>query len=120
MPDQSSLYDLILMLSTEGDDEARAQLVQETLDAIPAGGGTLERHDDWGRRQMTFRIRHQPEAYYHLLQFSGPTSLLDSLTHTLHIADGILRFRIIKNLPGQPPVPDAPAAVVAGVPLSED
>jgi small subunit ribosomal protein S6 len=62
---------------------------------------------------MTFQIRHQPDAEYHLLQFTGPPSLLESLSHTLRITDGVLRFRIIKVLPGQPAPPDSPPPVIA-------
>lgn len=70
---------------------------------------------DWGRRPTTFRINHQTEAEYHLLQFAGPPSLLESLSHNLHIADGVLRFRIIKVLPGTPAAPDAPPPVLVGI-----
>jgi small subunit ribosomal protein S6 len=116
MPEQSPLYDLMLLLSNEVEDERRAQIVADVLEAIPAGGGTLERHDRWGTRQLTFRIQHQSDAEYHLLQFTGPASLLESLSHTLHITDGVLRFRIIKNLPGTPAAPDvAPAQAIAAV-----
>jgi small subunit ribosomal protein S6 len=100
------------------EEERRQQILTEVVDAVPAGGGTIERNDDWGMRQMTYAINHQPSAEYHLIQFQGPTSLLESLNHTLHITDGVLRFRIIKNLPGTPPAPDAPAPVVAAAPAS--
>ena len=113
MPEQSPLYDLMLMLSSEVEEERRQQILQEVLAAIPAGGGTVERNDDWGVRPMTYAIKHQPSAEYHLIQFQGPTSLLESLSHTLHITDGVLRFRVIKNLPGTPPAPEAPVPAVA-------
>ena len=55
-----------------------------------------------GPAPMTYRINHQAEAEYHLLQFTGPPALLESLSHSLRIADAVLRFRIIKVLPGTP------------------
>ena len=61
---------------------------------------------------MTFEIRHQPDAEYRLLQFSGPPSLLDNLSHSLRINDRVLRFRIIKVVPGTPPAPDTPPPVI--------
>ena len=64
---------------------------------------------------MTFRINHQREAAYHMLQFTGPVALLESLSHSLRIADGVLRFRIIKVAPGTPPAPETPPPVIAGV-----
>jgi small subunit ribosomal protein S6 len=108
------LYDLVLLLSMESDDAARAKIVSDVETAITAAGGSLSRNQAWGRRPTTYRIRHETEAEYHLLQFTGPTSLLDSLSHTLRIADDVLRFRIIKVIPGTPDAPATAPPVVAG------
>ncbi len=90
------------------------KIVADVETAIGAAGGSVERKDDWGVRPLTFRINHETEADYHLLQFTGPTSLLESLSHSLRIADNVLRFRIIKDLPGTPAAPESPPPVIAG------
>ena len=113
MPDTATLYDLTLLLSLSAPDEQRAKIVSDVETAISAGGGSVERRDDWGQRPLAYRINHEAEAEYHLLQFTGPTSLLESLTHSLRIADGVLRFRIIRVLPGTPPAPDSAPPIVA-------
>ena len=105
MAKEPTIYDLMLLLSTSAEDERRAQILANVEAAIQNGGGTIERNDDWGSRPLPYRIAHQREAEYHLLQFSGPTSLLEALSHDLRIADGVLRFRIIKVLPGSPTRP---------------
>ena len=61
-------------------------------------------------------MRKHTEADYHLIQFRGPSALLEQLDHNLKITDGILRFRIIKLRPaprrrrtcGPPPWPRLP------------
>jgi small subunit ribosomal protein S6 len=113
MPHPPTIYDLVLMLSVNAEDEARAKVLTDVQSAITTAGGTVERHQPWGRRPMTYPIKHQPEAEYHLLQFAGPAALLESLSHSLRIADEVLRFRIIKVLAGTPPPPDAPPPVLA-------
>jgi small subunit ribosomal protein S6 len=113
MPTQQTIYDLVLLLSTGAADEDRAKILADVESAISAAGGSLERNQDWGTRPMAFRINHQNDAEYHLLQFTGPTSLLESLSHSLRISDDVLRFRIIKVIPGTPPVSDSPPPVVA-------
>ena len=113
MPEATPIYDLVLLLSTAAPEEQRAKILADVESAIPAGGGSIERQDNWGTRPLAFRIDHQTDADYHLLQFSGPSSLLESLSHSLRIDDGVLRFRIIKVLPGQPPAPDSPPPVIA-------
>jgi small subunit ribosomal protein S6 len=114
MPDSDTLYDLILLLSLESDDDARAKVVSDVEAAISGGGGTLVRNQAWGRRPTAFPIRHQSEAEYHLLQFNGPATLLDSLSHSLGIADEVLRFRIIKVIPGTPEPPESAPPVLVG------
>jgi small subunit ribosomal protein S6 len=116
MTQDSPLYDLVLLLSMESDDDARAKMVTDVEGAIVAAGGSVSLNQSWGRRPTTYRIRHEAEAEYHLLQFTGPPSLLDSLSHTLRIADEVLRFRIVRVLPGTPPAPaSAPPVLVAAV-----
>ncbi len=115
MATQPTIYDLVLLLSTNAEDERRAQILANVEESISRGGGSIERNDDWGSRPLPYRIQHQREAEYHLLQFSGPPSLLETLSHDLRIADGVLRFRIIKVLPGQPKAPESAPPVVAQV-----
>jgi ribosomal protein S6 len=70
-------------------------------------------------RTLAFEINHQTDAEYRLLQFTAPPALLEALFYNLKILDGVLRFRIIKVLPGTPPPPDAPAPVAAAATPSE-
>ncbi len=114
MPAPPRLYDLVLVLSTTVEDERRATIVSDVAAQITGGGGTVERKDDWHTRPLTYEIRHQGEGEYHLLQFTGAGSLLDAISHNLRIDDAVLRFRIIRVLPGTPPPPDAPPPVLAG------
>jgi small subunit ribosomal protein S6 len=104
----------MLVLSTTVEDERRAKIVSDVEAQITGGGGTVERKDDWHTRPLTYEIRHQTEGEYHLLQFTGAASLIDAVSHNLRIDDAVLRFRIIKVLPGTPPPPDAPPPALAG------
>jgi small subunit ribosomal protein S6 len=115
MAEQSPLYDLLLLLSSDAPAEQRERILSMVQSAIQRANGTVERDDDWGRRPLAYEIRHQPEAEYHLLQFRAPGSLIDELSHTLRITDGVLRVRIIKVRPGTPDVKSSPPPVVAAV-----
>ncbi|HWD63747.1 MAG TPA: 30S ribosomal protein S6 [Solirubrobacteraceae bacterium] len=116
MPSDPIVYDLVLLLSLESDEDARGKILSDVESAITGAGGSVSRNQAWGRRPTAYPIRHQSEAEFHLVQFSGPTSLLDSLSHSLGIADEVLRFRIIKVLPGTPPAPDSAPPVLVGSP----
>lgn len=115
MAKEAPIYDLMLMLSTSAEDEQRAKVLSDVESSITGAGGSIERNDDWGQRPMAYEIRHQPEADYHLLQFKAPPTLIEELSHTLRITDGVLRFRVIKVRPGTPDAPSSPPPVVAAV-----
>jgi small subunit ribosomal protein S6 len=99
-------YDLVLLLDTEVEADVRAKIVADASAAIGAQGELL-RHDGWGDRALTYPIDHKTTAEYHLLQFHASTpELLRGLDRSLRIADGVVRFRIVKLKPGTPAAPD--------------
>lgn len=115
MAEQTRRYDLVLVLSTDAEDDRRAKIVSDVTEQITAAGGEVARNDDWRQRPLAYEIAHHKEGEYHLLQFSAPTPVLESLSHNLRIDDAVLRFRIIRELPGTPAAPEsAPPVVAAG------
>jgi small subunit ribosomal protein S6 len=118
MATEAPLYDLVLLLSADAEDSTRSKILSDVESAISGAGGSVERNDDWGRRPMAYEIRHQPEAEYHLLQFHAPGSLIEELSHTLRITDGVVRHRVIKVRPGTPEAPTS-IPVVATPPGSQ-
>jgi small subunit ribosomal protein S6 len=112
MATEPSVYDLVLLLDTQEDDERRTQILDNVQAAIEKGGELVGRHD-WGVRPTVYEIQKRADADYHLFQFHGDVALLEQLDHTLKITDGVLRFRIIKLRAGTPPPPDLGTAAVA-------
>jgi small subunit ribosomal protein S6 len=120
MAAEKPIYDLVLLLDTGAADDVRSKLVSDTRKSIESGGELVGYHE-WGVRALAYPIDRRTDAEYHLFQFHpGSAELLESLARTLHIADGVLRHRIIKLDPGTPPPPQirpeprtAPAAATA-------
>jgi small subunit ribosomal protein S6 len=106
MPAQNPTYDLMLLLDTAAPEEQRAKVLAEAERIITANGATVIGKHDWGTRRTAFEIRHKNDAEYHLLQFQGGPEVPAALDRYLRIADGVVRFRVIKLRPGTPPPPD--------------
>ena len=100
MPDETSIYELTLLLSTDADKDARARILGDIEAAIQRGGGSVVNDNAWGTRTLAYRIDRHDDAEFHLLELTAPPNLLTDLGHTLRITDGVLRFRIIKAIPG--------------------
>jgi small subunit ribosomal protein S6 len=118
MATEPPVYDLVLLLDTQVDEERRTEILDNVQAAIEKSGDVVGRHD-WGVRPTVYEIHKRPDADYHLFQFHGGVDLLEQLDHTLKITDGVLRFRIIKLRAGTPPPPEMGAAAVAAAPAGE-
>jgi small subunit ribosomal protein S6 len=103
MTDHKPIYDLVLLLDLGAEEDRRAKIVADARAAISAEG-ELVGDQAWGTRPLSYEIDHREAADYHLLQFSGPPSLIAALEHTLRITDGVIRYRVIKLPPGSTPV----------------
>ena len=116
MTQTAPVYDLTLVLDPRIEEGARAKIVADARAAVQAQGELL-RHDEWGERPLAYPINRSSSGEYHLLQFhAGSADLLAELNHTLHITDGILRFRLIKLRPGVPEAPEMGSAASAARP----
>jgi len=104
------IYDLMMLLDLETEDTVRAKVLADTVTTIEQHG-EIVRQDDWGERPLAYPIDKRKSADYHLVQFhTSDMSLLSGLERTLHITDGVLRFRLIKLRPGVPAPPDLRAS----------
>ena len=115
----SRLYDLMLLVDSSAPEDRQKAIVGE-VESLLESGGTIAGSYDWGSRRIAFEIDHRPEAAYQLFQFEGDNALLDRLNHSLKIMDGVLRYRIIRQGPGAPPVPPSPEPIRAQRPEEPD
>jgi small subunit ribosomal protein S6 len=110
MPSKNATYDLMLLLDTAAPDEQKAKVLADAERILESSGATVVSKHDWGVRRTAFEIRHKNDAEYHLLQFTGGPEVPAALDRYLRIADGVVRFRVIKLRPGTPAPPDLRAA----------
>jgi small subunit ribosomal protein S6 len=103
-------YDLMLLLDLESTEDDRAKALADAERIIASGGELIGTHE-WGVRELAYEIRHQDSADYRLFQFHvNDKAMLAELDRTLSIADGVLRYRVIRLAPGTPEPPDPGAA----------
>ena len=121
MATEQPIYDLMLLLDPEAEEERRTNILASLEQIIDRQGAVVSRHD-WGLRPTATEVLHpgsplevrkRGDADYHLLQFQGTPDLLTQLNHALKITDGVSRFRIIKLRKGTPAPPDLAASATA-------
>ncbi len=129
-------YEILLMLDPELSEEQQGVIIARTRELIETSGGTVDRHDAWGRRKLAYEINKKGEGTYHLLLFSCAAETLDEVSRVLKIDDTVMRHMATRRSQGvpvdivgpPPPAPPEPAPfrpapskpVAVAVPASED
>ena len=113
-------YEILLLLAPELSEEKQTEIVDRVRTLIEQGGGTVERHDPWGRRKLAYPIAKQEDGIYHLLDFTAEPETLDELTRVLKIDDDVLRHMATRRPERGPAEPVAAGAAIgdhAGEPV---
>ena len=108
-------YEILLMLDPELSDEKQAETVTRARELIEKGGGTVDRHDVWGRRKLAYEIGHKSDGSYHLLLFTASPETLEEISRVLKIDDTVMRHLATRRYAGSPGQP-----IAVGAPGSED
>jgi small subunit ribosomal protein S6 len=79
------------LLDPDLPEERQAEVVARVRDLVGKGGGTFDRHDEWGRRKLAYEIGKKGDGFYHLVHVSCAPETLDEVSRVLKIDDGVMR-----------------------------
>ena len=88
-------YEVMYVIDTTLDDQARAALINRFSELVVANGGQVDRVDEWGKRRLAYAINYKTEGYYVLMSFTSEPSFPRELDRKLRIADGVMRSLIV-------------------------
>lgn len=92
----TSKYEVALVLSVAGGDEA-VNALKEKFNDLMAKNGTVENVDDWGKRRLAYLINDEAEGHYVITTFESTAEFPAELERVAKITDGVLRTMIIKK-----------------------
>jgi small subunit ribosomal protein S6 len=85
----------MLILPAEADESVVTQAVDRITKVVAEQGGEVGKIDRWGRRRLAFEIAKQNEGYYVVVEFTAEPEAITELERTLHLADEVLRFKVV-------------------------
>jgi len=91
-------YELVYIIDTAVEEEARKALIDRFNGIITENGGTVDKVEEWGKRRLAYAIDYKTEGYYVLVNFSAEASLPLELERNLKINDKVLRYQTIRIL----------------------
>lgn len=108
-------YEILVLLDPDLPEEKQGEVVARARALVEQGGGTVERHDAWGRRKLAYEIDKKGDGSYHLLYVGCTPETLDEVSRVLKIDDAVMRHMATRRIATGPG-----GTVAVGAPLSDD
>lgn len=89
-------YELVYVINPNAGEEAASGLHAQVEEIVKSRGGQIDKTDNWGRRRLAYEIDRNKEGTYVLQVLSGPGAMVGELDRRLKVADGILRYLIVR------------------------
>lgn len=97
LPDVQS-YELMFIVSPEIGEADSTKKLEEIKNAIATAGGKITAEDNWGMREMAFRIRKQERGIYFVVNFNlEERSKIAEFEKMLFLDNVILRHMLMKT-----------------------
>ena len=90
-------YEMLYILSTKLEDEAKEAVIAKFQSIVTAAGGTVESVDKWGVKKLAYAINYQSEGYYVLMTFECASNVIAEITRVANITEGMLRQMVTKR-----------------------
>ncbi len=107
---QARTYEVVVIFDPESGPEVTEELIQRASAQAGSAGTEVLSVEHWGKRQLAYEIRHKSEGNYVLLTARGAPAGVQDMSRMLHLADEVLRHKVIRVPDGAPSaMPDAQA-----------
>lgn len=89
-------YEMLILLRSDMEDEAREAELKKYADIVTSMGGTVEATDKWGVKKTTYAINFKADAFYALMTFLADGNTVKELDRVAGLSGDVLRRMITK------------------------
>jgi small subunit ribosomal protein S6 len=87
-------YEIVFLVHPDQSEQVPA-MVERYRTMITAGGGSVHRLEDWGRRQLAHSINKVHKAHYVLMNVECDQPTLTELVGAFRFSDAVLRHLVM-------------------------
>jgi small subunit ribosomal protein S6 len=89
-------YELMLILDPELEERTVAPSIDQFLNVVRQGGGSVEKVDIWGRRRLAYEIAKKSEGIYAVVDLTAEPDVVKELDRQLNLNEAVLRTKVIR------------------------
>jgi small subunit ribosomal protein S6 len=103
-----TLYETLFVVHPEKGPRMK-EFIERFKKVIEGQDGSVTDIDEWGSRDLAYRIEKQARGYYTLIRYNASGRAVDELERNLRMTDGILRYLTVRADASTPTIsPSAP------------
>jgi len=99
------LYETLFIVHPDQASKAK-EWVDRFKRVVEESDGTISHVEEWGLKEMTYRIQKQKRGYYVLFQHVSSARGVEELERQLKLSDSVIRYMTVRleeeNLPKAP------------------
>jgi len=92
---KSYRYETVIIYNSDLDEQGLNAQIEKVEALVAQHGGTVEKKDIWGRRELAYKISKKSHGSYVVLVFSGDKDVVATLDRQLKINESVLRHIIV-------------------------
>jgi small subunit ribosomal protein S6 len=89
-------YELMVILDPDLEERTVAPALDQFLNVVRTGGGSVEKVDVWGRRRLSFEIAKKAEGIYAVVDLQAEPAVVKELDRQLNLNEAVLRTKVIR------------------------
>ncbi len=100
------LYEHILIARQDVSSQQVETLIETLTNLVAEQGGTVVKTENWGLRNLAYRINKNRKGHYALFHIDAPATAIAEMERTLRINEDIIRFMTLRlnQLPDGPTI----------------
>ena len=103
-----TLYETLFVVHPEKGPRMK-EFIERFKKVIEGQDRSVTDIDEWGARDLAYRIEKQARGYYTLIRYNASGRAVDELERNLRMTDGILRYLTVRADASTPTIsPSAP------------
>ncbi len=95
MAQTTGFYEHVFLVRQDATPAQVDTLVEQYKGVIAAGGGKVEKVENWGIKSLTYRIKKNRKAHFTLLNIDGPSAAVSEMERQMAISEDVIRFMTI-------------------------
>jgi small subunit ribosomal protein S6 len=89
---ESKNYEVLFIMTPLLNEAQMRETVEKFRQVLKENGADIIHEENWGLRKLAYPIQKKNSGFYQLFEFTGPSSIVDTLELAFLLDEKIIRF----------------------------